>query len=146
VAHFFFYRRYFGYGGGKALLVSFATLFFTIGCVAWRYFSIEHLSDTIGTPEPAILPLISLGLLVPIAIPFLLKLHSKWIGGQLTESEKAPGGDRQYCFYPPDRHPLLAGTRCLLLCHDGDPARSADRLSALKFARTDSRRTSTTTE
>ena len=90
VTIFTFYRRY--YGREKAFLVSFATLFCTIGSVVWRYFTLEHLSDTLGTPEPAILPLISLGLLVPAAISFLLKLHSKWVDGHLSESERAPGG------------------------------------------------------
>ena len=86
VALFTFYRRY--YEREKAFLISFATLFCTIGSVLWRYYTLKHY---LVTPYPITLPLLALGLLVPITIAFLSKLHSKWVEGHLTELEKAPG-------------------------------------------------------
>ena len=38
-----------------------------------------------------ILTILASGLLVAVAIPFVDKLYLKWIGGRLTDAEKAPG-------------------------------------------------------
>lgn len=91
-----FYRRQFGYGREKAYLLWIATLLGAAGCGICRGLALKR-ADEIAhrfSEEQRIVPLVIwTALLVLVAVPFVLKLHSKWMDDRLTDGEKAPGAE-----------------------------------------------------
>ena len=90
----YWYRRFLGVPGSKAVLLWLVALVSAIALFVYQTMRIpDHLSLQGSQMIDAVAQLTGCGCLPFFAAAFVAKLHFKWIGGLLTEQEKAPGPD-----------------------------------------------------
>lgn len=90
------YRRYLGISRRAAAGLFFLSLAGGLAAGAYRVWQLDrelHIRFNRSDEWPHVLTVVCTGLLVAVAIPFAAKLYLKWIGGQLTDAEKAPGAE-----------------------------------------------------
>jgi hypothetical protein len=83
-----FYRRYTGLSGGLSALLCLLAAGLAVGLVCF----VGTMPSNSGM-RPVFGELIDAALLSFLAVPFVILLYRKWIGGHLTEAEKLPGMD-----------------------------------------------------
>jgi hypothetical protein len=88
------YRRYTGLRQGKAALLWLLGVALTVGFVIYEQQQNEthNYRNIFGGPISLSCLACAIGLPL-LGLPFLVRLHRKWIGGQVTEAEKLPGID-----------------------------------------------------
>ncbi|HTJ00661.1 MAG TPA: hypothetical protein VL527_17395, partial [Dongiaceae bacterium] len=86
------YRRYTGLSQGKAALLWLLGVALTVGFVIYEQQQNEthNYRNIFGGPISLSCLACAIGLPL-LGLPFLVRLHRKWIGGQVTEAEKLPG-------------------------------------------------------
>jgi len=85
---FLFYRWYLGLKRGDAFLCVMGTIMGLIGLVTYE----KHEADQMGG-DVAGWRLICQGIWVIAGLPLVIKLYRTWLGGHITEREKAPGAE-----------------------------------------------------
>ncbi|MGV3534080.1 MAG: SHOCT-like domain-containing protein [Chthoniobacteraceae bacterium] len=85
----FYYLRYSGISRERALALWASTLFLTFG---WFLFLLRtRAGEHRMRNEQEALTIISAAICFIIAVPFIVRLWSKWVQGNLTEAERSPG-------------------------------------------------------
>ncbi|MGV3532536.1 MAG: SHOCT-like domain-containing protein [Chthoniobacteraceae bacterium] len=84
----FYYVRYSAIPKERALVLWVSTLVLTIG---WFALFVARGGDRRMRNEDEALMIISAALCFIIAVPFVVRLWSKWVQGNLTEAERSPG-------------------------------------------------------
>lgn len=102
------FRRFLDVSRGAAAAWFFLALVASVATGVFRYIQVEQLARDSSSSIPGLgwttypsyshrpawalgIPVFCSGLLVALAIPFVVKLYLKWIGGKVTEAEKRPG-------------------------------------------------------
>lgn len=88
------YRRYTGLSRGKAALLWLLGVALAVGFTMYEqaHNEIHNYRNIFGGPT-TLGALVCASFLPLLGLPFLVRLHRKWIGGQVTEAEKLPGID-----------------------------------------------------